>query len=186
MKIYTKSGDNGSTGLVWGTRVSKSDNRINACGSVDELNAWIGLLAEYTINEPYKPLLREIQDRLFTIGSNLMTEQNSKNDSKIPVLFDTDIQLIENEIDKMNLDLPPMTHFILPGGHKEVAFAHVARTVCRRAEREVVKLSETETQNPLIIIYLNRLSDYLFTLCRIMSKNLNVEEVKWTPRLTKN
>jgi cob(I)alamin adenosyltransferase len=182
MKIYTKQGDGGLTGLVGGTRVAKSDTKLEACGSVDELNAWIGLLGDYTINAEHLQVLREIQERLFTIGANLMTEAD-KQISKVPVLLESDIELLEKEIDKMNAQLPPMTAFILPGGHKEVSFAHVARTVCRRAERNVVRLHEIEQKQITIIKYLNRLSDYLFVLCRDMSRKMNVEEVKWRPRV---
>ena len=181
MKIYTKTGDQGQTGLVGGSRISKSDVRIDACGAVDELNAWIGLLGDYTINEPHLLVLREIQERLFTIGANLMTEPE-KHIAKVPILFEQDILLLENEIDKMNVLLEPMRAFILPGGHKEVSFAHVARTVCRRAERDVIKLHEIDPAHELIIKYLNRLSDYLFVLCRDMSRAMGVPEVLWKPR----
>lgn len=181
MKIYTKSGDKGHTSLIGGTRVLKSHFRIEAYGTIDELNSWIGLLAEYTINETRLPFLREIQDRLFTIGSQLACEIDEIS-SKIPLIYEEDIVRIEKEIDLINEVLPPLKHFILPGGHKEVAFCHIARTVCRRAERLVVDLNEQEQVNHLIVKYLNRLSDYLFMLCRIMSKDLNVAEIVWKPR----
>lgn len=181
MKIYTKTGDKGQTGLVGGTRVSKSHLRIETYGTVDELNSWIGLLGDYTINEKRTPFLREVQDRLFTMGAILATEPG-KNIAKIPDLHPTDIEKMEQEIDAMNAHLEPMRSFILPGGHKEVSFAHIARTVCRRAERLVVRLNEQEPVDELVIQYLNRLSDYLFTLCRAMAKDLGVEEVKWIPR----
>lgn len=181
MKIYTKTGDQGQTSLVGGTRVSKSHLRIDTYGTVDELNAWIGVLADYTINIHKQPFLRGIQHKLFTIGAQLATEPG-KEIAKVPDLYDTDITEIEAEIDRMNETLEPLKHFILPGGHKEVAFAHVARTVCRRAERLVVKLNEQEPVPSLIITFLNRLSDYLFILCRAMAKDLEVEEVKWIPK----
>lgn len=180
-KIYTKTGDTGLTGLLGGKRVLKSDLRINCFGTVDELNSWIGLLSDYTINAPHLMVLKEIQDRLFTIGANLATETESNN-SKIPILLEQDITLLENEMDKMNELLEPMKAFILPGGHKEVSSAHIARTVCRRAERISVQLHETEGCNILIIKYLNRLSDYLFILCRDMSRALKVAEILWLPR----
>ncbi len=181
MKIYTKTGDSGETSLVGGSRVSKSHLRIDTYGTVDELNSWIGLLAEYTINDLRKPFLREIQDRLFTIGAILATEPD-KNIAKIPDLQESDVVGIENEIDKMNETLKPLRNFILPGGHKEVAFCHIARTVGRRAERLVVTLNEKEPVEILIIKYLNRLSDYLFVLSRAMAKDLSVEEVIWKSR----
>jgi cob(I)alamin adenosyltransferase len=182
MKIYTKTGDKGQTGLVGGSRISKSSIRIEACGTIDELNAWMGLLGDYTINAPHVSVIREIQERLFTIGANIMTEPG-KLISKVPLLLESDIDLLEKSIDKINEQLEPMRFFILPGGNKEVSFAHVARTVCRRAEREVVRLSEQEPVNDLIVIYLNRLSDYLFVLCRDMGRMMNVEEIPWRPRV---
>lgn len=181
MKIYTKTGDTGQTSLVGGARISKSHLQLQACGAVDELNAWIGLLAEYTIINNHQPTMRAIQDMLFTIGANVMKDAD-KNISKIPVLLESDIQLLENEIDSMDALLEPMRTFILPGGHKEVAFAHIARTVCRRAERDLVVLAEHGFEIPLVIKYVNRLSDYLFMICRILSKNLQVAEIPWHPR----
>lgn len=181
MKIYTKTGDKGLTTLVGGSKVSKSNTQIYACGDVDELNSWVGLLAEYTINERHKPILIAIQNMLFAIGANLMTEKG-KHISKVPLVLESDIKLLENEIDKMQIELKPMTNFILPGGHKEVAFAHVARTVCRRAERNIVALIEEEFEIPNVLVYVNRLSDYLFMLCRTMAKDMNVNENLWFPR----
>ncbi len=181
MKIYTKTGDTGLTSLVGGARVSKSHAQLQACGSVDELNSWIGLLAEYTIISKHQPTLRIIQNMLFTIGANVMKEYG-KHIEKVPILLESDIELLENEIDSMDVLLEPMRTFILPGGHKEVAFAHIARTVCRRAERDLVILSENGFEIPLVIKYMNRLSDYLFVLCRILAKNLQIEEIPWYPR----
>jgi len=181
MKIYTKTGDTGETSLVGGSRVSKSHVRIETYGTVDELNSWIGLLAEYTINDLRKPFLREIQDRLFTIGSQLATE-SGKHTSKLPELYEADVSAVELQIDQMNEALLPLQNFILPGGHKEVAFCHIARTVCRRAERLVVTLNQKEHVEALVIVYFNRLSDYLFVLSRAMSKDLAVDEVIWKPR----
>lgn len=182
MKIYTKTGDRGMTSLVGGTRISKGDLKIESYGTVDELNSWIGLLRDQPVNESRRDLLKEIQDRLFTIGADLASEAEQTK-KKIPDLFDTDIQLLEAEMDKMDTEIPPLRAFVLPGGHQSVSFAHVARTVCRRAERLVIRLSEVEETNVLIIKYLNRLSDYLFVLSRKMTQELGTEEVSWKPRV---
>ncbi|SFF23988.1 cob(I)yrinic acid a,c-diamide adenosyltransferase [Thermoflexibacter ruber] len=184
MKIYTKTGDKGDTSLVYGTRVRKNDMRIDSYGTVDELNAYIGLLRDQAVNELRKDILKEIQDRLFTIGASLATEPN-KDRKKIPDLYETDVELLEKEMDKMDAALPELRHFVLPGGHESVSFCHVARTVCRRAERICVALSREVEVDDLIIKYLNRLSDYLFVLSRKMAQELNVEEVKWIPRVHK-
>jgi cob(I)alamin adenosyltransferase len=182
MKIYTKTGDTGSTSLFGGRRVSKADLRIDTYGTVDELNSYIGLLRDQEVNGTRKEVLVEIQDRLFTIGSILATEPG-KTKVKIPALAEADIQLLEIEIDTMESTLPAMTSFVLPGGHESVSFCHIARTVCRRAERLAVALHASEPINELVIKYLNRLSDYLFVLSRKMSKELNAEETPWKPRM---
>ena len=184
MKIYTKGGDKGKTSLVWGTRVSKASLRIDAYGNVDELNAVIGIVADQEVNSARLPLLKEIQDRLFTIGSNLATEPE-KSHQNIPDLSEEDISLLESEMDNMDAKLPPLTNFVLPGGHPAVSFCHLARTVCRRAERRVIELADIEEVNPLIIKYLNRLSDYLFVLSRMNCIELNIPEKVWKPRLNK-
>ncbi len=181
MKIYTKTGDRGTTGLFGGKRVSKSDLRIEAYGTVDELNAYLGLLRDQPVNTQRKGFLIEIQDRLFTIGSMLATEPGNEK-VKIPLLQEADSKVLENEIDVMESALEPMRSFVLPGGHPSISFGHVARTVCRRAERYVIRLHEAEQVDPLIIQYLNRLSDYLFVLCRKMANELNVKETPWSPR----
>ncbi len=181
MKIYTKTGDKGQTSLFGGTRVNKSDVRIEAYGTVDELNSYIGLLRDYTINEVHKPILIEIQDRLFTIGSHLAADP-SKPKLKKPDLHDEDVKKLEDEIDKMEENLEPLKNFILPGGHKEVSFCHIARTVCRRAEREIIRLAETSTVEKIVITYINRLSDYIFVLSRDMARRLGAEETPWHPR----
>jgi cob(I)alamin adenosyltransferase len=181
MKIYTKTGDEGTTSLFGGTRVSKSDLRIDTYGTVDELNSYIGLLRDQDVNQKRKDVLAEIQDRLFTIGSILATEPGNTK-VKIPSLMEQDIQFLEKEIDTMDAELPPMRFFVLPGGHPSVSFGHVARTVCRRAERLTIALDQIEKVEPLIIKYLNRLSDYLFMLCRKMTSELKVEETPWKPR----
>jgi len=182
MKIYTKTGDKGETSLVYGTRVRKNDMRIDSYGTVDELNAYIGLLRDQAVNERRKDILKEVQDRLFTIGASLATEPN-KDRKKIPDLYESDVELLEKEMDKMDAELPELRHFVLPGGHESVSFCHVARTVCRRAERLCVALSREVEVDDLIIKYLNRLSDYLFVLSRKMAQELHVEEIKWIPRV---
>jgi len=181
MKIYTKTGDSGITSLFGGKRVSKADLRIDTYGTVDELNSFIGLLRDQEVNQKRKDILVEIQDRLFTIGSILATESGNTK-VKIPSLQEQDIQLLEKEIDAMDAELPPMRFFVLPGGHPSVSFGHVARTVCRRAERLTISLDQAEKVEPLVIKYLNRLSDYLFMLCRKMALELRIEETPWKPR----
>lgn len=182
MKIYTKTGDRGMTSLVGGTRVSKGDLKIESYGTVDELNSWIGVLRDLPVNESRKDLLKEIQDRLFTIGADLASEAEQTK-KKIPDLLETDIELLEKQMDEMNEVIPPLRAFVLPGGHQSVSFTHVARTVCRRAERLVIRLSDLEETNPLIIKYLNRLSDFLFVLSRKVTQELGTEEVAWKPRV---
>lgn len=181
MKIYTKTGDTGTTSLFGGKRVSKADLRIDAYGTVDELNSYIGLLRDQPVNQKRKEILIEIQGRLFTIGSILATEPGNTK-VKIPSLSEQDIQFLEKEIDAMDVLLPPMRFFVLPGGHESISFGHVARTVCRRAERLTIALDQTEKTDPLVIKYLNRLSDYLFMLCRKMASELEVNETPWKPR----
>ncbi len=183
MKIYTKTGDTGTTSLFGGKRVSKADLRIDTYGTVDELNSYLGLLRDQEVNQKRKNVLVEIQDRLFTIGSILATEPGNTK-VKIPTLTEQDVQFLEKEIDTMDADLPPMRFFVLPGGHPSVSFGHVARTVCRRAERLTIALDQVEKVEPLVIKYLNRLSDYLFMLCRKMTSELKVEETPWKPRHT--
>jgi len=182
MKIYTKTGDKGTTALFGGKRVSKADLRIDTYGTVDELNAYIGIVRDQEINQKRKTTLVEIQDRLFTVGSILATEPGNTK-VKIPTLSEHDVVFLEKEIDAMDSELPPMKFFVLPGGHMSVSFCHVARTVCRRAERLVIGLNEDEPVDALIIQYLNRLSDYLFVLTRKMTHELNIEETPWKPRM---
>lgn len=182
MKIYTKTGDSGKTSLLGGRRVSKSDPRIDAYGTVDELNSYIGLLRDQEINRGREGILKEIQDRLFTIGASLATEPG-KERVKRPDLLEADLLLLENEIDQMETHLPALRHFVLPGGHQVVSFCHIARTVCRRTERCVIDLMETEYVDELIVKYLNRLSDYLFVLGRLITLELGAEEVTWKPRI---
>lgn len=178
MKIYTKTGDEGVTSLFGGKRVSKSDLRIDAYGTVDELNAWMGVLRDQEINRDKKETLLSIQDRLFTIGSMLATEPGNTK-VKTPKLDEANAGSLEKEIDSMEASLPPMRSFVLPGGHPSVSFCHVTRTVCRRAERLVIALHHIEAVDLLIIQYLNRLSDYLFVLSRKMASDLKAEESPW-------
>ena len=183
-KIYTKTGDEGTTSLIGGTKVYKSDKRIESYGSVDELNSYIGLVGDYLTDEHTKFVLKEIQDRLFTIGSSLACDPDKEPLMKIPDLNAADTTLLENEIDKMNEVLPEMKNFIIPGGHVAVSTAHIARCVCRRAERLCVSLKEDKNFiDPLVIIYLNRLSDYLFVLARYIGNIFHATEIAWKPRM---
>lgn len=181
MKIYTKTGDDGTTSLFGGKRVSKADLRIETYGTVDELNAFIGLVRDQEVNQGRTGVLVEIQNKLFTIGSILATEpENTK--LKIPSLAEDDILFLEQEMDTLDQDLPPIKFFVLPGGHQSVSHCHVARTVCRRAERLCIALNAQNKIEPLVIKYLNRLSDYLFVLGRKMSIELGVNEIPWRPK----
>ncbi|HET6245997.1 MAG: cob(I)yrinic acid a,c-diamide adenosyltransferase [Bacteroidetes bacterium] len=182
MKIYTKTGDKGQTSLLGGTRVPKYHLRIEAYGTIDELNSFIGLIRDQQIDEHSKQMLIEIQDRLFTIGSSLASDPE-KSKMKIPDLKEQDISLLETEMDKMNDLLPEMRSFVLPGGHSIVSFCHISRCVCRRAERNVIHLSEESFVAEMVIIYLNRLSDYLFVLSRKLSQDFNAIEIPWKPRI---
>ncbi|MDM1396153.1 cob(I)yrinic acid a,c-diamide adenosyltransferase [Myroides odoratimimus] len=188
MKVYTKTGDKGTTALFGGTRVPKHHIRIESYGTVDELNSYIGLIRDQEMNPLYKKVLIEIQDRLFTVGAILATDpekailKNGKERLNIPKISVADIELLENEIDRMEESLPQMTHFVLPGGHTTVSYCHIARCVCRRAERLSVSLNESEPVDESVLKYLNRLSDYLFVLARKLTFDLQAEEVKWIPR----
>ncbi len=182
MKIYTKTGDKGTTSLVGGTRVSKASLRIEAYGTIDELNSYVGLVRDQPVNELRRSLLKEIQDRLFTVGSILASEPEQTK-TIIPDLHEADIKLLESEMDTIDKIIPPLRAFVLPGGHQSVSFCHVARTVCRRAERLVITLNGQQPVDMLVIKYLNRLSDYLFMLSRLMTHELGSEEVAWKPRI---
>ncbi len=183
-KIYTKTGDKGKTSLIGGTKILKSDLRIEAYGTIDELNSWIGLVNDFINDFSANTILKEIQDRLFTIGSSLACDPEKETKLKIPDLHEADITLLEKEIDAMNETLPEMKHFILPGGHSSVSTTHIARCICRRAERCCVNLEAHKGQvEPLIIKYLNRLSDYLFVLARYVGKINNSPEIIWKPRV---
>ncbi len=188
MKIYTKTGDKGTTALFGGTRVPKHHIRIDSYGTVDELNSHIGLIRDQNIDSRSKEILVHIQDRLFTVGAVLatdpekMTLKNGKDRLNIPRVNEEDITLLETEMDTMNEHLPPMTHFVLPGGHTTVSYCHIARCVCRRAERLATELFDIEPFDKHTLKYLNRLSDYLFVLARKLSHDLQADEIKWIPK----
>ncbi len=188
MKVYTKTGDTGTTALFGGTRVPKDHARIESYGTVDELNSYIGLIRDQEMKQHYKDILIEIQDRLFTVGAILATPpekevlKNGQKRLQNLGIIESDIELLEKEIDAMEDSLPQMTHFVLPGGHTTVSYCHIARCVCRRAERLAVHLSHNEPVADIAIKYLNRLSDYLFVLARKLSKDLSAVEVQWIPR----
>lgn len=199
-KIYTRTGDKGKTALIGGTKVPKSHLRIESYGTIDELNSFIGLLMDHfgslvaekgpspseflSASASLSVQLREVQDRLFTIGASLACDPEKESRMKIPDLKKEDIDLLEKEIDRMEATLPPMKSFILPGGHPAVSTAHIARCVCRRAERICVRMQEDQLFiDPIVIQYLNRLSDYLFVLARYTGHLLNVPEIPWKPRI---
>ena len=185
-KIYTKTGDLGHTSLIGGTKVAKSHIRIETYGTVDELNSYIGLVSDLLSFPEIKVILKEVQDRLFTIGSSLATDPEKDSLMKLPDLKETDVLYLEQQIDEMNEVLPVMKNFILPCGHVAVSTTHIARCICRRAERLCVNLKEhQEFVDPLVIKYLNRLSDYLFVLARYVGHLLNVQEIAWKPRVEK-
>jgi len=187
MKIYTKTGDKGTTALFGGTRVPKYDLRIEAYGTVDELNSYIGLIRDQKIDVHTSTILLEIQHELFTLGSMLATPpekkvlKSGKERLNISKINNQSVELLENEIDFMNESLPTMTHFVLPGGHTTVSYCHIARCICRRAERISTQLSDKSAIEPLILVYLNRLSDYLFVLARKLTIDNNAQEIKWIP-----
>jgi len=180
-RVYTKTGDDGTTGLYGGARVPKYDLRIESYGTVDELNSYVGLIRDQVTEDDKIKVLLEIQDRLFTIGAILAAQPGKKNLS-VPELHETDVELLEKQIDAMDDKLEPMKHFVLPGGNVLVSHTHIARCICRRAERLVVHLSVDNEVDGLIIKYLNRLSDYLFTLSRMFAKELGAHEQPWIPR----
>jgi len=181
MKIYTKSGDQGKTSLLGGKRVSKADVRIHAYGTVDELNSYIGLLRDIDSFPARKDFLKHIQDSLFSIGAILAADPES-NINIIPSMKQTNIESLENEIDKIEESLPKMRNFVLPGGHTFVSYCHISRCVCRRAERWIIQLNEDQPVDEYVIQYMNRLSDYLFVLARKISQEVESEEIPWKPR----
>lgn len=179
-KIYTKQGDKGETSLIGGTRVPKHDKRIEAYGTMDELNSFIGLIRDQAINDYYKEVIIEIQNKLFTAEA-LIASDKPENTADLPKISEDDIIFLEKEIDKMNENLPELKSFILPGGNTTVSYCHIARTICRRAERLTIKITDKYKIDQIIVKYLNRLSDYLFVLSRKLSIDLNATETHWNP-----
>ena len=179
-KIYTRTGDEGQTSLIGGRRVPKYHERIEAYGTVDELCAFVGLLRDQDIDQPTRQFLIRIQEQLFILEALLADDAHSDS-RKLPVINNTEIKALEDAIDEMNKQLSPLNSFILPGGHIAVSYAHIARTVCRRAERTTLRLSSENTVDPICNKYLNRLSDYFFVLARKLSKDFKAEEIPWIP-----
>ena len=182
MKVYTKTGDKGKTSLFGGKRVLKNDLQIESYGNVDELNSWIGLLRDYSPSSEEKLLLTEIQEILFTVGSYLATDPVKKAKLKLPALNEAFITKLESEMDAMDEGLPEMKFFVLPGGHVAVSNCHIARTVCRRAERSIVALDSEDSDIDFVKRYVNRLSDYLFVLSRKWAIDFEAEEIPWKPQ----
>jgi len=183
-KIYTRTGDKGETSLIGGSRVPKYHSRIEAYGTLDELNSFAGYLRDQLDDEHARAVLLEIQDRLFTAESLLAMDPSTEITQKIPLLYEVDVLLLENEMDEMNAILPGLVSFILPGGHPLVSLCHICRTVCRRAERVTIKLaSEGNFEQDLVIRYLNRLSDYFFVLARKIAHDRNLPDIEWKARV---
>jgi cob(I)alamin adenosyltransferase len=180
MKIYTKAGDRGISTLLGGNIVPKDHPRLEACGTLDELNSWIGLIRDQLMDEGLREALLKIQDRIM-VGSAILASEKTNTAIAIPELQEKDISFLETEIDRMDKLLKPLQSFILPGGHTTVSYCHLARTICRRAERYSVKFIKNSEQTGILVKYLNRLSDYLFTLARKMAMDLKIEEIIWQP-----
>ncbi|MDP4204731.1 MAG: cob(I)yrinic acid a,c-diamide adenosyltransferase [Bacteroidota bacterium] len=179
MKVYTKTGDDGTTGLIGGTRVKKWDLRLEAYGTVDELNSYVGLIRSQDIKVDLVNALIRIQEHLFVIGASLATDSEKTDFRKNLPSGEAEISFLENEIDGMQEKLPAMKSFVLPGGNNSVSFCHIARTVCRRAERIVSQLASVSDVDANVMKFLNRLSDYLFVLSRQISDDQKVKEVPW-------
>ena len=182
MKIYTRKGDDGTTSLLGGVRVAKHHARIEAYGNIDELNSYVGLLRDLLADSKHHAVLLEIQDRLFTIGSHLALDPSHEGKMQLPLLYAEDVKSLETAMDLMDEQLPPMKNFVLPGGNAVVSPCHIARCVCRRAERSIVFLKEQEPVDSLILEYVNRLSVYLFTLSRTVAVEKSANETPWIPR----
>ena len=180
-KIYTKTGDKGETSLIGGTRVPKYHDRIEAYGTVDELNSFIGLIRDHDIDDVSKAVLLQIQECLFVVESSLATDQDAEIHRSLPMVTEFDIEMLEKEIDRMNASLPALTNFVLPGGNLVSSYCHVARTICRRAERITIKLSQSFRVSEMDLKYLNRLSDYLFVLARFFVYSNSDTEIEWKP-----
>jgi cob(I)alamin adenosyltransferase len=181
MKIYTHTGDNGTTGLIGGTRVKKFDLRLEAYGTVDELNSFLGVVRSLQTDGHADQILEKIQNKLFVIGAHLATDESITLIRKQMPVVEADVLGLENEMDEMNVQLPELRNFILPGGCQATSFCHVARTVCRRAERLIVELAEKVEVDHNLIVYINRLSDYLFVLSRKVSMDQKAPEILWSP-----
>lgn len=182
MKVYTKTGDKGTTVLIGGTRVAKNNVRLEAYGGIDELNSYLGMIRSYPIDEESRKELIEIQNILFVVGANLATDTAVSNLQQKMPCTDADVAYLEQAIDRMDAELPPLQYFVLPGGDPAVSACHIARTVCRRVERRIVDMSEAIEVEDVIVRYINRLSDYLFVLGRKLAKDCGLEEEKWVPR----
>ena len=183
MKIYTRTGDDGTTGLIGGSRVKKHNIRLESYGTIDELNSYIGLIRSVQADKHTDQVLEIIQNKLFVIGANLATDESIDLIRKQLPCKKTDLELLENEMDEMNNSLPELRNFILPGGGQASSFCHVARTVCRRAERRIVELAENNEVDPLLIKFVNRLSDYLFVLSRKLNLDQKTPEILWSPEI---
>ncbi|TLX75257.1 cob(I)yrinic acid a,c-diamide adenosyltransferase [Labilibacter sediminis] len=182
-QVYTKSGDRGTTSLIGGTRVPKNHYRLEAYGTVDELNTYIGMIRSYELDERSQKQIIDIQNKLFVIGAYLATDENVTDLRDKLKCDESLIEVLEKEMDWMESQLPPMKYFVLPGGHPGVSYCHIARTVCRRAERRILSMMQENEINPWVIKYINRLSDYLFVLSRHLSKHYNTNEIPWVPEL---
>lgn len=178
-KIYTKTGDKGETGLIGGTRISKGDMRLEAYGTVDELNAHLGMIRSYPLEESDRDFIVFLQQKMFSVGGYLATDQSKTELRNKTIISLEDIEAIEHKIDAYENELPPLTQFILPGGHPQVSAAHIARTVCRRAERQIIRLQDAHYIDDQIVRFVNRLSDYLFVLSRRLSKKIGTDEIPW-------
>ncbi len=182
-QVYTKTGDKGKTSLIGGTRVEKNHYRLEAYGTVDELNTFIGMIRSYDIDEQSNKMIIDIQHKLFYIGAYLATDSNVTDLREKMKYSDSDIELLESEMDRMESELPPMKYFVLPGGNPCVSYCHISRTVCRRTERRILSMKEETEVHTWVIRYINRLSDYLFVLSRYLSKHFNINEIPWVPEL---
>ena len=180
MKIYTKAGDRGTSTLLGGNIVPKDHPRLEAYGTLDELNSWLGLIRDQLHDKEMRETILKIQDRIM-VGSTILASEKSNSTDAVPGLREHDINFLEMEIDRMEKLLEPLKSFILPGGHTTVSYCHLARTTCRRAERYSVKFIKNSEQTGLLVKYLNRLSDFLFILARKIAKDLKIEEIIWQP-----
>ncbi len=183
MKIYTRTGDDGTTGLIGGSRIKKHNIRLESYGTIDELNSYIGVIRSMQNDTHTDQVLEIIQNKLFVIGANLATDETIDLIKKQLPCKKADIELLENEMDKMNSSLPELRNFILPGGCQAASFCHVARTVCRRAERRIVELAENKEVDQNLIKFINRLSDYLFVLSRKLNLDQKAAEILWSPEV---